>query len=237
MRNVTEWSVEFDLLYNNIMSNKAPGLNAYEKSVFLTDAQENVIVQLYRGTIGDAFESTEEVTAYLASIVCQGYCDPYEGSAEMHIVPESKLFKLPEQLWFRTYEGCNIYRDSRHETSVPVAVVPVTQDEFWRTRRDPFKRDGDTRVLRLTFADNECCRHGFDEQSFSEIVSKYDIKNYFVRYIRKPKPIILEDLSDTGLSIRGEVHEMTCYMPEVLHKIILAEAVRLAQSAWSSNNQ
>ena len=36
--NHTEFSNEFDVLYNNIMSNAAPGLNEYEKSVFLTKA-------------------------------------------------------------------------------------------------------------------------------------------------------------------------------------------------------
>jgi len=34
----TEFSNEFDILYNNVMSNKAPGLEGYEKSVFLTKA-------------------------------------------------------------------------------------------------------------------------------------------------------------------------------------------------------
>lgn len=29
-----EFSSEFDILYNNIMSNAAPGLDEYEKSVF-----------------------------------------------------------------------------------------------------------------------------------------------------------------------------------------------------------
>lgn len=33
-----EFSDEFDVLYNNITSNQAPGLNEYEKSVFLTKA-------------------------------------------------------------------------------------------------------------------------------------------------------------------------------------------------------
>ena len=32
----------FDVLYNNITSNQAPGLNAYEKSVFLTKGQDEV---------------------------------------------------------------------------------------------------------------------------------------------------------------------------------------------------
>ena len=33
----------FDVLYNNITSNQAPGLNAYEKSVFLTKAQDEIL--------------------------------------------------------------------------------------------------------------------------------------------------------------------------------------------------
>ena len=38
-----EFSNEFDVLYNNIMSNQAPGLDEYEKSVFLTKAQSEVL--------------------------------------------------------------------------------------------------------------------------------------------------------------------------------------------------
>lgn len=33
-----EMSDQFDLLYNNITSNQAPGLNEFDKSVFLTKA-------------------------------------------------------------------------------------------------------------------------------------------------------------------------------------------------------
>ena len=38
-----EFSNEFDVLYNNIMSNQAPGLDEYEKSVFLTKAQLEIL--------------------------------------------------------------------------------------------------------------------------------------------------------------------------------------------------
>ena len=40
---VDEFSNEFDILYNNITSNQAPGLDEYEKSVFLTKAQDEII--------------------------------------------------------------------------------------------------------------------------------------------------------------------------------------------------
>ena len=38
-----EFSELFDVQYNNITSNQAPGLNEYEKSVFLTKAQDEII--------------------------------------------------------------------------------------------------------------------------------------------------------------------------------------------------
>lgn len=38
-----EFDNSFDVLYNNVSSNQAPGLNAYEKSLFLTKAQDEVL--------------------------------------------------------------------------------------------------------------------------------------------------------------------------------------------------
>lgn len=42
-----EFSNEFDILYNNIMSNQAPGLDEYEKSVFLTRAQDDIVKRYF----------------------------------------------------------------------------------------------------------------------------------------------------------------------------------------------
>ena len=44
-----EFDLEFDALYNNISSNQAPGLNSYEKSIFLT--QVPIINGLKNGNI------------------------------------------------------------------------------------------------------------------------------------------------------------------------------------------
>ena len=56
---------------------------------------------------------------------------------------------------------------------------------------------------------------------------------YVVRYVKKPDPIILEDLGD-GYTIRGESKAMTCKLPEHLHQMILEEAVRRAKAVWTS---
>ena len=61
---------------------------------------------------------------------------------------------------------------------------------------------------------------------------EYQINKYFIRYIRKPKPIILEDLLNYGLSIDGETSKQTCELNENLHRVILDMAIKLAQQAW-----
>ena len=38
-----EFSNQFDLQFNNVASNQAPGLTEYEKSVFLTKAQNEIV--------------------------------------------------------------------------------------------------------------------------------------------------------------------------------------------------
>ena len=59
---LSEFSAEFDILYNNIMSNIAPGLTEYEKSVFLTHAQEQLVIEIYSGQYkGEPFENSEVV--------------------------------------------------------------------------------------------------------------------------------------------------------------------------------
>lgn len=72
-----EFSIEFDILYNNISSNKAPGLNEYEKSVFLTKAQEEIVTELYTGrnSTQNSFEETEELRKYLGSLLKTTRCD------------------------------------------------------------------------------------------------------------------------------------------------------------------
>lgn len=58
---------------------------------------------------------------------------------------------------------------------------------------------------------------------------------YKIRYIRNPKPIILEDLSQYGLSIKGESDAIECELPVEMHEEILQRAVELAKAAWEKD--
>lgn len=58
-----EFSNEFDVVYNNITSNQAPGLNEYEKSVFLTKAQDEIIKAYFNpktNKVQEGFDGNEK---------------------------------------------------------------------------------------------------------------------------------------------------------------------------------
>lgn len=216
-----EFSNEFDILYNNIASNQAPGLDEYEKSVFLTTAQEGLVLEIVSGNnpLGNSFEKTEEVRRYLNDIVKTTEMTKYEGSDIIKLTSKSTLYNVPEDLWCTTYETVK-FEDANLQC-VPyenIEVVPVTQDEFSRIIKNPFRKPSANRVLRL------------DVDGKIELVSNYNIQSYIVRYIKRLDPIILVDLPD-GLTIRGESTETICKLNPALHEAILGRAVQLAKSS------
>ena len=234
MTSTTEWSAEFDILWNNIMSNQAPGLNPYEKSVFLTRGEELTVIGIYNGTISVPFESTEEVTDYLSPLVSQADCPVAEAASLYHIISGSVVYQLPEDLLFRTYESCKLNLGDCGERDA--IIVPVTQDEFWRTYRNPFKGPNKRRVLRLSYAEAVMDGDEIDyHQMYSELVSKLPVSSYSVRYIRKPDPIILEDIPEGYPAINGQREAATCKLHENLHQTILINAVNAAKAVWASS--
>lgn len=218
-----EFSLEFDLMYNNIMSNQAPGLSEYEKSLFLTQAQEALVLDIYSGKLGSPFESTEEVTEYLSPLVKQTTLktDVYGCGLDS----SSVFFEIPEDVWFKTGEKAVISADSlecKGCAKREVDVVPVTQDTLYRTKNSPFRGPNERRVLRL------------DSGAYNvELISKYPIISYTLRYLSKPEPIILEDLTD-GLTINGQSKAQTCKLNPAIHRAVLSRATSIAKSVWSS---
>lgn len=205
-----EFSIEFDILYNNISSNKAPGLNEYEKSVFLTKAQEDIITELYSGrnTTYNSFEETEEQRRYLNSLIWTEECDSIDDSINL-TSDKSYVFSLPYDVMFITYEVATI--DGKD-----VSVYPVSQDELSKIIKNPFRGPSKNRVLRLDTTNN-----------LVELISNYPIGKYKIRYVKKPNPIILTSLED-DLSINGISEESECELNSSLHRTILDRAVALA---------
>lgn len=203
----------------------------YEKSFFLTKAQDELIVQYYSGRISDlkGFEETEEVRRYLSELVTTANIIELQKGAEP-LIPlhkDSHFFVIPEDVWFITYEALKLNEsEDKCLSGKFVDVVPVTQDELHRISKNPFRGPNKNRALRL---DLEDCR--------IEIISKYDnIQFYVVRYIKEPSPIILENLSPEVV-IKGKNTTTECYLNSVLHQTILDRAVQLAIASRVVSNR
>lgn len=224
---VQEFSDGFDTLVDSYKRFKAldhkeeldsVDFNEYEKSFFLTKAQEEIIISAYTGknNIGDTFEGTEELRRYLAELVKESSLEPITTSngSPLGMESNSKFFTLPEDLWYITYESVTISSDDCHNGSVQ-DVLPVTQDEYHKIKRNPFRGANYRRALRLDLSEGNI-----------EIISKYTVTKYYVRYIEKPSPIILIDLPD-DLSIYNINVTTPCKLHEALHHKILERAVAL----------
>lgn len=217
----SEFSSEFDILFNNIMSNQAPGLDDYEKSVFLTKAQEEIVLSLYNGKnpYGDSFEETEEIRRYFNTLVkTKVYNSLDREHYDNSLSERSSFFRLPEDLWFITYESADL--NNTNSSILNVKVIPTSLDNYHRIKENPFKGPSKKRVLRLDIEDN-----------LVELISIHEIDKYLIRYISKLSPIILEDLSMYNLSIDGISEPTECALNPLLHRAILDRAVKLAISS------
>jgi len=222
-----DFSSQFDVLLNSYATTARfgttdhPGtiqLDEYEKSLLLTKAQEDIAIELYSGrnTIGASFEETEEMRRYLSKLVMEARIEPDTSSDKKGIDKNSKFFNLPPDLWFITYESVDI-SNGKCDSMTTMDVYPVTQDEYNRIKRNPFRGANDRRALRLDLSDNVV-----------EIVSKYTVTEYYIRYLRKLKPIILVNLGKDQEIRKGGSDVSDCELPETLHQRILDRAVQLA---------
>jgi hypothetical protein len=232
-----EFSSQFDTLLNsyNTLSSTANGadrqsivLDEYEKSVFLTKAQQEIVISLYNGNNSNAnhFEGTEELRRYLDELVITKVYTAEDEVTGTGVSPKSVFFVLPGNLAFITFEDVE-YNDETLGcyNKKKAAVYPVTQDEYTRLRNNPFRGPTKYRVIRLDSGDNRV-----------ELISKYNIGSYTIRYIERLKPIVLAQLPD-GLSLDGESDVTDCKLDELLHDSILKRAVELAISTRGHVNK
>lgn len=200
----------------------------YEKSLFLTKSQDEVVLSLYNGrnTSGLSFEETEELRRYLSNIIEEAELSPITttNNKPLGIDSRSKFFTLPDNLWFITYEAV-VISDGKCEDTSSLEVIPARQDEYHKLRKNPFRGPNYRRALRFDLSEN-----------IVEIVSKYNVVSYYVRYLKKLSPIVLEDMPD-GVTIKGVGRETPCILHESLHERILENAVQMAlQSKGYRNN-
>lgn len=228
---IQEFSNAFDTLLNSYDTQSQFGeqtskreivLDEYEKSFYLTKAQEEVVVNFYNGKnpYGDSFESTEEMRRYLESLVKTKVYSTEEQVDGTGVSISSVFYQLPEDVAFITMEQITYEDEALGCYSGSTATVyPVTQDEYSRIKNNPFRGPTRYKAIRLDTGNNTV-----------ELVSKYKIGEYMLKYLSRPEPIILEDLPN-DLTIEGRGEHSECKLNSILHDTILERAVQMALQA------
>ena len=223
---VQELSNLFDTLLQPYITKDVLGeqntlaFDEYEKSIFLTKAQEQIVLELYQ-----ELEQSEENRKYLSNLIKTGNYVPVGEQDETLINNTFKSYKveIEDSVLFMIYEQCTLSDENNCINGRIVSVVPTIHDDLDKVLKNPFKSPNNRKVIRLDF-DNKI-----------ELISKYNISNYKVRYLKKPNPIILVKLENLNIDKKQEVSNGETN--PILHERIVQRAVQLAvQSKVKSNN-
>ena len=106
-------------------------------------------------------------------------------------------------------------------------IVPINHKEYDREMSKPYSQPLKKQAWRLFQNMNS----GFDVDT--ELIPLWNLKDitkmrYKIRYIKRPNPIILQDLPD-GLNIDGISVETPCELSETMHMDIVTRAFELAK--------
>ena len=219
---LAEMNLQFDRKYNQVFDNSAPSINMIEKSMFLTEAAEDIVKAAY-----DQTEKTEKAREVLRNLTVSSKLN-YSAALNASLVGirfnfNSKFFELPVEAWFVLSEYIN---DEIH-------VIPTPIDEYNRNNKNPFKKPNANKAWRLDVADTAT------NKNVREIIYDGDISTYTVRYIKKPLPIILEDLpviSGEQLTINGLSVQTPTNLSSLVHNDIVELAVQKAKLDFEENN-
>ena len=238
----TEFSDMFDVLYNNIMSNAAPGLNEYEKSVFLTKAQDELIKN-YLNPQGnkyrEGFDGSAKRQIDFSRLIKSVDITPttpsgsFDDRARDVLFPDDTFVIINEMLLLK----------SGNDKKGTRQVIPITYDEYTRLMSKPYKEPLKNQAWRLITGQQSITTDEVTtEYSQAElIINNNDLDKtitYKLRYVRRPQPIIVANLTSAvgdNVTLGGIVGPSECELDPVIHEEILQRAVELAKAAYAAD--
>ena len=229
-----EFSNVFDVLYNNIMSNQAPGLDEYEKSVFLTKAQDEIVKNYFNpkgNKYQEGFDGNEKRQIDFSMImrsnkVSSGFTDGvFDSRGEVVTIDPDVMMILNE--YVTVTRAKSVGDTNSTSDTVRLTIVPISYTEYSRLLSKPYKRPLKWQAWRLLTNDGTI-------KKAEIIVGPNDtLTAYYIRYIKRPQAIILSDLE--GVTLDNKTTAQECELDPILHQEILQRAVELAKAAYTGD--
>lgn len=220
--NNSEFSAQFDILYDSITSNKAPALDEYEKSVFLTLAEYDVTKAYYTNKsnkLREGFDESENMDILFKELIKEESIDIEESIYSFLFDTDNAIsVSYPHRCLSIINESIKV---SRGEAIKNLTVTPLNHNEVSRITKKPYRWPFKRSAWKYISDDSIIIIPGPEDV----------IQKYYVRYLIRPYPIILTKL-DQDHSIDSEIEERECELNESLHTDILKRAVELAKAAY-----
>lgn len=252
----TEFKSTFDLLYNNISSNQSPGIDDYEKSVFLTKAQNDIVKSLLTNKTNKLAEGPDDssnrqedlrtlITFFKSSQKgTSSESLPSDGTARAMSFPDDALVILGEEAVI----GSNRY-----------TVRPISYAEYSRVIQKPYPYPPKHQLWRLDknreLASSQDTNNNITYSYITSVVilghygERMSDISYRIQYIRRPHPILIGDSSEwssstlEGLTLEQAAinnsnpvaFQETCELPEHLHMDVCVRAAELAKGYYTGN--
>lgn len=239
-----EMRYEFNVGYDKIVNQAAPGYRDAEVSVLLNKAQEEFIITKYQplgNKYRQGYEQSEKRRKDLSNLTETAVLDTYTYSAtdnhpngRFWLLPDNLLYTIQEETLINIDNECDevdytetlskvtrattiSIADGVAETLMRIPVKPITHDEYNYTIKSPFKKPSRKKVLRLDYN-----RDNLQLMRTHELLTDgtYVVVRYFVRYIRRPRGIVVDKTTPANM--------VNCELDESTHREVVAIAVRMA---------
>jgi hypothetical protein len=226
----------FDINYDRVASNIAPGYSTADKLHFINKAQEELLLRYYddkeKALVG-SFDSSEKIKVFLSNII-----KPYEVHTTYFDSATNKrngiYIELPSDFLFCLLERTYFINGTDVEN---IWTKPVTYDEYNMNKYNPYKQPDKEFVFwrfqigKLTLDKTTTTKKVYTSTGttptsttfplpdnktgkFCEIIGDgSEIQGYYMNYLKTPVAITASVCSE---------------LPEIVHNKIIDIAVRLA---------
>lgn len=224
-----EMGYAFDVGYDKITNFDAPGYEPLEKSTFLTQAQQEIVITIRKGNsyseenkrILDVLKTYADVGTFTAG--------PYPNSFWGDL-PDG--FSVINEVASLTTTADHFY-PSRSFTDVK--VKPIDDDFYHLNKNNPYRKPDQDEIWRLDYGQDDS---GWKGKLVYVIEGNTTLTSVRVHYYRKPSPIIIPDsgysAGDTldGVDLTAHTtNGLDSELNEIIHREIVDRAVKLAYAA------
>jgi hypothetical protein len=244
-----EFSRQFDVRFNNIDSNLAHGVTEYEKSLYLTQAQLEIVKNYFNpkgNKYQEGFDGSPKRDIDFSNIIkvqaigtgtqadtTGAITDTTEfGIKTLRVrISDNIMMLLNERFSFNGAGTPSVY-------SYDTTVVPIDYKQYQTVLGKAYKDP----PLRQTwrFIRGGAITVGASTSLDVELITKsnFDIAQayvYYVRYLKRPQPIILENLSAQHLTIENVATVSECELSPELHEEILGRAIEICKADYTGD--